>query len=301
MKLKELPDKGYFVSGDTACAGCMASNIAINVMRILGKNTIVSVPPCCMSVFGGTFPNLNWHVPYFHMQFANTASTLTGITRALRAQGRDDIVVLGMVGDGGTADIGLQALSGAAQRDEDILYICYNNQAYENTGIQASGLTPYGSWSTTTPIKGGSRGNEYFPKDVPRILIAHEATYVATASTAYIQDFINKIEKAKNMKGFRYIEVLSVCNPGWRVPTDIGPTLAKEAVESGYWLLIEYEKGKLKINRKPKFTGLEEFLAKQGRFKHISKEQIETMKAYIQRRWKIYQSLEKASLEDSES
>ncbi len=300
MKLKDLPDNSYFVSGDSACSGCMASNIAINVMRILDNKTIVSVPPCCMSVFGGTFPNINWDVPYFHMQFANTAAVLTGISRALHTMGKDDIVVLGMVGDGGTADIGLQALSGAAQRNENILYICYNNQAYENTGIQASGLTPYGSWSTTTPTSGNNKGNIYFPKDVPRILIAHEATYVATATTAYIQDFINKIEKAKKMRGFRYIEILSVCTPGWKVKTDLGPTLAKEAVQSGYWLLFEYENGKLKINRKPKFTGLEEFLAKQGRFKHITSAQIQTMKDYIKRRWKIYRSLEKASIEEDE-
>ncbi|MHA1864921.1 MAG: thiamine pyrophosphate-dependent enzyme [Candidatus Heimdallarchaeaceae archaeon] len=295
MKLKELPDRAQFVSGDSACSGCMASNIAINVMRILGKKTIVSVPPCCLSVFGGTFPNLNWDVPYFHLQFANTASTVTGISRALKAQNKDDIVVLGMAGDGGTADIGLQALSGAAQRDENILYICYNNQAYENTGIQASGLTPYGSWSSTTPVRGKSRGNEWFPKDIPRILIAHEATYVATASTAFIQDFINKVEKAKKMKGFRYLEVLSVCTPGWKVPTHLGPQLAKEAVESGYWLLIEYENGIVKINRKPKFKGLEGFLAKQGRFKNITPEQVEKLKEYIDRRWKIYRGLEKAT------
>ncbi|MCG3220377.1 MAG: pyruvate synthase subunit beta, partial [Candidatus Heimdallarchaeota archaeon] len=119
MKLKELPHKSHFTEGDRACAGCMGSNIAINVMRILGKKTIVSVPPSCMSVFGGTFPNINWDVPYFHMQFANTASTITGIARALKSQGKEDIVVLGLAGDGATADMGLASLSGAAHRDED--------------------------------------------------------------------------------------------------------------------------------------------------------------------------------------
>ena len=206
MKLQELPDEGAYTPGGKSCAGCMAANIAINVMRVLGKKTIVSVPPSCMSVFGGTFPNINWDVPYFHMQFSNTASTITGISRALKAQGKKDIVVLGMAGDGGTADMGLQTLSGAAHRNEDILYICYNNQAYENTGIQASSVSPYGAWSTTTPTSEKSDGNEYMPKDMPRILIAHDANYVCTASTSHIQDFIRKIEKAKNMKGFRYIE-----------------------------------------------------------------------------------------------
>ena len=136
---------------------------------------------------------------------------------------------------------------------------------------------------------------EYFPKDVPRIMIAHEATYVATASTAYIQDFINKIEKAKNLRGFRYIEILSVCTPGWRVPEHIGPQLAKEAVETGYWLLFEYHQQKLKINRKPKFTGLKEFLKKQGRFRDITDDQIAIMEKYLKHRYKIYKSLEEAT------
>ncbi|MCK5344951.1 MAG: pyruvate synthase subunit beta, partial [Candidatus Heimdallarchaeota archaeon] len=255
-----------------------------------GEKTIVSVPPSCMSVFAGTFPSLNWDTPYLHMQFANLAGTITGISRALKAQGKDDIVVIGFGGDGGTADMGLQSLSGAAHRDENILYICYNNEAYENTGIQASGSSPIGVWSSTTPIEGEFKGNEYFPKDIPRILIAHNSTYVATASTSHIQDFIRKVEKAKNMKGFRYIEVLSVCAPGWRIPTDIGPELVKEAVDSGYWLLFEYESGNLTINKNPKFEGLEEFLKKQGRFKHITQEQLDSMKNHLKKRWKIINS-----------
>ncbi len=296
MRLKDLPDRGLYVSGDSACAGCMAANIAINIMRILGKNTIGSVPPSCMSVFGSIFPKLNWNIPYFHMQFSNTASTLTGISRALKVQGKDDgIVVMGLAGDGGTGDIGLQDLSAAAQRDEDILYICYNNQAYENTGIQASGQTPYASWSNTTPIINGYIGNPNFPKDIPRILMAHDATYVSTVSTAYIHDFINKIEKAKNMKGFRYIEALSVCTSGWKIPSQIGPKLVKEAVKTGYWILMEYEKGKLTLNKTPEFTGLKEFLLKQGRFRHITDEEIEVIAKHIKRRWNIYKSIEQAN------
>jgi pyruvate ferredoxin oxidoreductase beta subunit len=295
MKLKELPIEGPYVSGATSCAGCMASNIALNVMRILGKKTIVSVPPSCMSVFSGTFPNLNWNVPYFHLQFGNLASTLAGISRALKIQGKEDIVVLGMGGDGATSDIGLQDLSGCAHRDENILYICYNNQGYENTGIQASGATPFGSWSSTTPVNTKHEGNPLFPKDIPRILIAHEASYVATASTAYIQDFIRKVEKAKRLRGFRYIEILSVCNPGWRVPSHIGPQLAKEAVDTGFWLLLEYEKGKFSLNKEPKFTGLKEFLMKQGRFEHIKENQITIMEEFIHNRWKFYKNLEEIS------
>ncbi|MBY9001477.1 MAG: pyruvate synthase subunit beta [Candidatus Heimdallarchaeota archaeon] len=291
MNLQEMPDEGPYVSGDSACAGCMASNIAHNLLRILGKKTIVSVPPSCMSVFAGTFPNLNWNTPYFHMQFANTAATVTGISRALRAQGKDDIVVLGIAGDGGTGDMGLQSLSGAAQRDENILYICYNNQGYENTGIQASGMTPIGAWSNTTPVRNHSTGNEYYPKDIPRILLAHEATYVATASTADISDFIRKIERAKEIVGFRYIEILSVCTPGWDVKTHLGPQLAREAIDTGFWLLIEYDKHILTINHEPKFKGLKEFLRKQGRFKHMTPDQYKIMEEYIRHKYKVYQSL----------
>ena len=295
MKLKEIPDEGPYGSGATSCAGCMASNIALNIMRILGKKTIVSVPPSCMSVFGGTFPNLNWDVPYFHLQFGNLASTLAGISRALKIQGKDDIIVLGMGGDGSTSDIGLQDLSGCAHRNENILYVCYNNQGYENTGIQASGATPYGSWSTTTPVNSDYEGNPFFPKDVPRILIAHEASYVATASTAYTQDFIRKIEKAKKLRGFRYIEILSVCNPGWKVPTHIGPELAKEAVDTGFWLLIEYERGRFKINKTPSFEGLDKFLMKQGRFKHMTDSQVKILEDWLKHKYNIYKNLENAA------
>jgi len=291
MKLQEMSDEGPYVSGDSACAGCMASNIAHNVLRILGDKTIASVPPSCMSVFAGTFPNLNWDIPYFHMQFANTAATVTGISRALRALGKEGIVVLGMAGDGGTGDMGLQTLSGAAQRDENILYICYNNQGYENTGIQASGMTPIGAWSNTTPVRNHSTGNEYYPKDVPRILIAHEATYVATASTANINDFIRKIERAKEIVGFRYIEILSVCVPGWDIQTHLGPQIAQEAIETGFWLLLEYDKRKLKINYEPKFKGLREFLEKQGRFKHMTPKQYKIMEEHIRHRYQVAKSL----------
>jgi pyruvate/2-oxoacid:ferredoxin oxidoreductase beta subunit len=292
MKLKDLPDESTYTPGDKACGGCMAANIAINVMRVLGKKAIVSVPPSCMSVFAGIFPAINWDVPYFHMQFANLASTITGISRALKALGKDDIVAVGFGGDGGTGDMGIQALSGAAQRDENILYICYNNEAYENTGVQASGSSPYGSWSSTTPVVNGGNGNEYFPKDIPRILIAHDSTYVATAATSHIQDFIRKVEKAKNLKGFRYIEVLSVCPPGWRVPTDSGPDLVKEAVESGYWLLFEYEKGNLTLNGEPNFDGLRNFISKQGRFDFITEDQFQELEKFYKTRWKKIQNLQ---------
>ena len=292
MKLKELPDESAYTPGDKACGGCMAANIAINIMRILGKNTIVSVPPSCMSVFAGIFPAINWNVPYFHMQFANLASTVSGISRALKAQGKEDVIALGIAGDGGTADMGLQALSGAAQRDEDIIYINYNNEAYENTGVQASGSSPYGSWSSTTPVVDGGQGNEYFPKDIPRILISHNASYVATASTSHIQDFINKLEKAKKLKGFRYIEIISVCPPGWKVPTDSGPNLVKEAVECGYWLLFEYEKGNLTINAEPNFEGLRSFLSKQGRFNFLSENQYEILETFYKDRWKKIKNIQ---------
>ena len=292
MKLKDLPDESPYTPGDKACGGCMAANIAINVMRVLGKKAVVSVPPSCMSVFAGIFPAINWYVPYFHMQFANLASTITGISRALKALGKDDIVAVGFGGDGGTGDMGIQALSGAAQRDENILYICYNNEAYENTGVQASGSSPYGSWSSTTPAINGGNGNEYFPKDIPRIMIAHDSTYVATAATSHIQDFIQKVEKAKNLKGFRYIEVLSVCPPGWRVPTDSGPKLVKEAVDSGYWLLFEYEKGNLTLNGEPNFDGLREFFSKQGRFDFITEEQYKELEEFYKNRLRKIKNLQ---------
>jgi pyruvate/2-oxoacid:ferredoxin oxidoreductase beta subunit len=289
--MKDLPDENVFTSGHTACPGCGGAIIAKNVMKVFGKNTIVYFPANCMLVFGGTYPLNAFSVPYLHVLFENSAVCAAGIRRALKRLGRDDVQVVAFAGDGGTADIGIQALSGAAERNEDIVYICYDNEAYMNTGIQRSGATPFRAWTTTTPVGSVDAGKIEYKKNIPRIMIAHEVPYVATCSISHPADFLRKLEKAKNTKGFRYLQILSPCPPGWRMEADQGVKAAKLAVDTGLWTLFEYENGKFTITVKPKMTPLEEYLKMQGRFRHLKSEEIELLKKWIQDKWKTEQAL----------
>ncbi|MCJ7606511.1 MAG: pyruvate synthase subunit PorB [Thermoplasmata archaeon] len=285
MKLKELPDEELFTRGHTACAGCGAAIAVRNLMKIIGKNSMVVNPACCLLIFGATYPLIAWKVPSHHVAFENTAACATGMARALKALGKEDTVVLGIAGDGGTADIGLQALSGAAERNENILYIMYDNEAYMNTGIQRSGSTPFGAWTTTTPVGKVKSGKGNFKKDMPQIMMAHNVPYVATASIGHIQDFINKFEKAKKIKGFRYIQIFTPCPTGWRHDTAKTIEVAKLAVDTGMWTLYESEAGKVKINRKPKMTPVSEYLKIQGRFRHMKEDDIQTLQDWVSEKW----------------
>ncbi len=285
MNMKDLPDKELFTSGHTACPGCAAPIVVRNVMKILGEKTLVYNPACCLLVFGGTYPWVAWEVPYHHVAFENTGACATGMTRALKRMDRDDCTVLGMAGDGGTADIGFQALSGAAERNEDILYLMYDNEAYMNTGIQRSGATPFGAWTTTTPAGKVIGGKEQFKKDVAQIMLAHAVPYVATANLAYPADFLRKVEKAKNMKGFRFLQVYSPCPTGWRADTDSAIKLSKMAVETGLWTQWEADHGVVKINAKPKFTPIRDYLKLQGRFAHMTDEQIDVLQEWVKKKW----------------
>jgi pyruvate ferredoxin oxidoreductase beta subunit len=285
MKLKEMPDEELFTRGHTACAGCGAAIAARNLIKVLGKDTVAVTPACCMLIFSATYPLIAWKIPYHHVAFENTAACATGMKRALKVRGKDDTTVMGIAGDGGTADIGLQALSGAAERNEDILYVMYDNEAYMNTGIQRSGSTPFGAWTTTTPVGKVKAGKANFKKDMPQIMMAHNVPYVATASVGHIQDFINKFEKAKKIKGFRFIQVYTPCPTGWRSDTAKTIELCKLAVDTGMWTLYEMENGKLTINRKPKMTPVQEYLKLQGRFRHMKEADIQKLQDWVTKKW----------------
>jgi len=285
MKLKEMPDEELFTRGHTACAGCGAAIAARNLIKVLGKDTVAVTPACCLLIFSATYPLVAWKIPYHHVAFENTAACATGMKRALKVRGKDNTTVMGIAGDGGTADIGLQALSGAAERNEDILYVMYDNEAYMNTGIQRSGSTPFGAWTTTTPVGKVKAGKANFKKDMPQIMMAHNVPYVATASVGHIQDFINKFEKAKKIKGFRFIQVYCPCPTGWRSDTAKTIELCKLAVDTGMWTLYEMENGKLTINRKPKMTPVQEYLKLQGRFRHMKEEDIKTLQDWVTKKW----------------
>ena len=285
--LKELPREDLFTSGHTACPGCGGAMVVRAAMKVLGPDTIVYMPASCLLVFSNMYPLAAFKVPTLHVLFETSAVCAAGVRRALKRQGKDDVTVVAFAGDGGTADIGLQALSGAAERNEDILYICYDNEAYMNTGIQRSSATPFGAWTTTTPLgpSAEGQGKLEYKKDVPRILMAHDVPYVATASPAFPADFLRKLEKAKAKKGFRYLHVLSPCPVGWKTESDQTVELAKLAVETGLFTLLEFEDGVFRLSREPRFSPLHEYLEKQGRFKHLTAEQVATIEAWIQTKW----------------
>lgn len=286
LRIKDLPDEDLFTSGHTACAGCGGAMFARIAMKVFGENTVVYVPANCLLVFGGTYPHVSWKIPYHHVAFENTAACITGIRRALNRQGKHDTLVVGIAGDGGTADIGMQALSGAAERNEDVVYIMYDNEAYMNTGIQRSGSTPFGAWTTTTPIGSAIKGKEGFKKDVPQIMIAHNVPYVGTASIGYPNDLLKKLEKVKEMKGgFRYLQVMAPCPTGWRHAPDKTIEIAKLAVESGMWTLYECENGKMALNKKPKMMPVKDYVKLQGRFRHMTDEQIEILQDWVNKKW----------------
>ncbi len=294
LTVKTLTDEDFFVSGHTACPGCGAAVLARIAMKVLGPDTVVYLPANCMLVFSSTYPQNAFRVPYHHVLFENSAVCAAAISRALRRRGYEDTNVIAFAGDGGTADIGLQALSGAAERNEDILYLCYDNEAYMNTGIQRSGATPFGAWTTTTPVGDVQRGKREFKKDVPQIVAAHGVPYVATASIGFPNDLLSKLQRAKETLGFRYLQVFAPCPTGWRTGSEETVQLAKLAVDTGLWPLYEVIEGKMKINRRPRFTPLREYLELQGRFKHMTAEEMSTLDDGLQRRWRTLEAMEKA-------
>ena len=275
----------YFY-GHKACAGCGGSLAVRAALKVLGQNAVSVLPAGCMSAVGFNFPQLCFSNNSIISTFAGTASMLTGVEAGLRARGIKDFTAVGFAGDGGTADIGIQALSGAIDRNDNIIYICYDNEAYMNTGIQKSGLTPFGAKTTTTPAGKNIHGNIRPKKNMFEIAAAHDIPYAATASVGYITDFIKKVQRASQIQGTKYIHVIAPCPTGWGVPVDETIEIAKEVVDCGLWYLAEYENGEFKLNHKPKeFTSVENYLKKQGRFKHLTDEDISIITASRDKKW----------------
>ncbi len=264
-------NKTLFNPGHTACAGCGQSMAARIVIEAAGPNTIIVNNTGCLEVFSTKYPETAWGVPFIHSLFENSAAVASGVESALKYLGKKEAVnVIAQGGDGGTADIGIQALSGMMERGHDILYVCYDNEAYMNTGIQRSGLTPFKTNTTTSPVGACSAGNLRPKKPMPEIANAHGIPYVATATTGYPQDLQRKVKKAISIKGPKYIQINVPCPLGWRYENSLTIQIGKLVVETGLFPLIEYENGKLINVRKlnpPK--PVEEYLKLQGRFKHI--------------------------------
>ncbi len=285
-KTAESISREEFFYGHKACAGCGGSLAVRAALKVLGQNAVSVLPAGCMSAVGFNFPQLCFSNNSIISTFAGTASMLTGIEAGLRAKGYTDFTAVGFAGDGGTADIGIQALSGAIDRGDNIIYICYDNEAYMNTGIQKSGLTPFGARTTTTPAGQNIHGNIREKKNMFEIVAAHGIPYAATASIGYLPDFIEKVRKASQIKGTKYIHVIAPCPTGWGIAPDETVEIAKEVVDSGLWYLAEYENGRFILNRKPKqFTDAAAYLRKQGRFRHLSDEDIAHVIESRDRKW----------------
>ena len=282
---KTLNETEFFY-GHKACAGCGGSLAVRAALKVLGPNAVSVLPAGCMSAVGFNFPQLCFSNNSIISTFAGTASMLTGVEAGLRAKGYKDFTAVGFAGDGGTADIGIQALSGAIDRNDNIIYICYDNEAYMNTGIQKSGLTPFGARTTTTPAGVNIHGNIRPKKNMFEIAAAHDIPYAATASVGYIYDFIQKEQQASRIQGTKYIHVIAPCPTGWGVAPDETVDIAKEVVDCGLWYLAEYENGEFTLNNKPKeFTSVEAYLRKQGRCKHLTDEDIQTITASRDKKW----------------
>ncbi|MCK4235358.1 pyruvate ferredoxin oxidoreductase [candidate division WOR-3 bacterium] len=294
--LKQLSaEKDLFASGHRACAGCAASIILRQVALVAGKNTVFVGATGCMEVVSTIFPYTSWKVPFLHNAFENSAATGSGIEatyRSLKKRGKitKKINVISFGGDGGTYDIGFQSLSGAMERRHDMLYLCYNNEAYMNTGIQRSSATPFGAHTTTSPAGTVIPGKQQFPKDLTEAIAAHDIPYVAQAAPHNWADFTKKVEKALTIEGPAFINILSPCPLGWVYPPHLSIKISKLAAETCFWPIYEVENGIHKINFKPKEKKpLLEWIKSQGRFRHLLSEKnkhiVEEAQKEVNRKW----------------
>ncbi len=274
-----MENSPLFKCGHTACAGCGQAVAARLVIESAGANTIIANSTGCLEVFTTKYPETAWGVPWIHSLFENSAAVASGIEAALIYLGKKDTTnVIAQGGDGSTGDIGLQAISGMLERGHDILYVCYDNEAYMNTGVQRSGLTPFDTNTTTSPAGALSSGNLRPKKPVPEICAAHGVPYVATASAGFPQDLIRKVKKAIAIKGPKYIQIHVPCPLGWRHESNQMLPVAKMAVETGLYPLFEYEFGVLSARKQIVPKPVEEYLKMQGRFKHLLNNPVEIKK-----------------------
>lgn len=281
----ELPREDLLYSGHIGCPGCGASLSMRYALQALGKKTMVVIPACCFSTIAGFFPSSGLKVPILHTPFESAAITAAGVKKGLLAQGIGDVQVMAWAGDGGTFDIGLQSLSGSAERNDDFIYACYDNEAYMNTGIQRSSATPYMSWSTTTP---NPAFKDTPKKDIMEIMAAHRIPYAATVTPAFPEDFLEKMRKAKELKGLRFIHILSSCPPGWKFPSELSVKISRLAVETKIFPLFEIEHGrKYTITVEPKGLPVQNYLSLQGRFSHLSEKAIQAIQENVDEEWAL--------------
>ena len=296
-----ISEEPLLYPGHAACAGC---GPAINMRHFLGalqaatpeRKIVLVVPASCWTIIAGAWPVSAFAVSVYLTPFASAAAEASGIKAALRHRGLGDTHVVVWGGDGSTNDIGLSTVSAAAERNEDIVYVLNDNEAYMNTGVQKSGATPEGAWTTTTPAAAPRKGRK---KDIDRIMAAHGIPYVATlaaGSVPQLKDFRAKVERAAHTEGFRFIHCLGSCPPGWRYPTGDSIEIVRRAIDSHYFPLLEVDHGVWRITHRPKrVLPVSEFLSTQGRFAHLSGAEIAQVQQHVDERWELLEGLERSS------
>jgi len=295
VRLKDLTTEEPFTSGHRLCAGCGAGTIMRMTLKAIGGPTVIVNATGCVEVASTIYPFTSWKIPWVHVAFENAAAVASGIEAAYKALARRNawdkhVDVIALAGDGGTFDIGIQALSGALERGHDFLYICYDNEAYMNTGIQRSGATPHGAATTTSPAGRKIPGKPEFKKDLIGICAAHGIEYVATASPAFWNDYITKVRRGLEVVGPAVLHVFSPCPVGMRHDSAKSIEIARLAVQTRYWPVYEVERGKYKLNiNVPKPKPLLEFLKMQDRFRHLFQpefqHEIEVIQHWVDENW----------------
>jgi len=281
MKMHSEVNNNYLHPGHLACAGCGEVLGLKLVLQAVGKNTIGVVVPSCIAIILGPFPFATFKIPVYHTAFESAASSAAGISNALLAKGDDETAVVAFAGDGGTTDIGFQSLSGAADRNENIIYCCFDNEGYMNTGVQSSSSTPQHAWTSTTPL-----GKPLKKKNMVELMAAHKIPYSASASACFPDDLRRKIKEAKKIKGMKYIHILSPCPTGWKYPERLTPNIGRLAVETNFFPLYEIKEGRdYKISHDPKGFPVEDYLLLQGRFRHLEKENLQAIQNEVDRNW----------------
>ena len=279
-------------SGHVGCPGCGAAIAMKFVLKALGEKTMMVLPACCWSIIAGAYPQSALRIPLIHSAFETGGAVASGVRAALDMKGDTETTVLTWAGDGGTFDIGFQALSGAVERNEDFIYVCYDNEAYMNTGVQRSSSTPYGAWTTTTP---GSDWKKMRKKNIVEALVAHRIPYAATASIAFPEDLVYKVKKAKWIKGSRFLHIFSSCPTGWGLASELSVKIARMAVQTNIFPLYEVEDGlRYTINFQSKGYLVREYFKLQGRFKHLTEVDLDQIQEMVNDDWELL--LRKAGL-----
>ena len=281
-----LPETELMFPGHAACQGCGAALSMRLLLKALGPRVVVAMPACCWTVIATPYPTTALGVPLLDCPIEATGAAISGLRAAADALGLTDLTVVGFAGDGGTADIGLQALSGMLERRTNAIYVMYDNEAYMNTGVQRSGSTPRGAWTTTTPVRGAAGGKAEAKKEIMAIVRAHHPRYAATLNPSFPEDFVRKAEHARGLDGARFLHVLAPCPPGWRFDSDATVELGRAATDTGLFPLYEVENDRVHVTRKGgALKPVGRYVRGQGRFGHWSDAEVAELQSEVDARW----------------